>query len=101
MIKRLGLIVDYDLLIPFGILLAMVIYFIASRTKFEKEIVSTYENKFENWKEQAKLSSDEKKESKKELIGLVFKKDAKIEIELFDEISKDRVEKGKFNTKIR
>ncbi|WP_428024493.1 hypothetical protein [Arcobacter sp.] len=88
-----------DLLIPFGILLILVIYLIYTRTMFEKQTIKEYEEKFENWKVHAK--PEEKKESKKELVGLVFKKDGKIDIELFDEFSNDRIQKGKFNSKIR
>ncbi|WP_428026227.1 hypothetical protein [Arcobacter sp.] len=66
---------------------------------FEKQTIKEYEEKFENWKVHAK--PEEKKESKKELVGLVFKKDGKIDIELFDEFSNDRIQKGKFNSKIR
>lgn len=89
----------YDLLIPFGILLIMVIYFIYSRTKFEKDIVSAYEEKYKEWKKHA--TTETKKESCKELVGLVFKKDAKIDIEVFDERIKDRLDRGKFNTKVK
>ena len=92
---------ELDLLIPFSILLVMVVYFIYSRTKYEKEIVSIYEKKFDNWKEQLSVEINEKKESKKELVGLVFKKDGKIDIEFFDESSKRKVENAKFSTKIK
>ncbi len=90
-----------DLLIPFGILLALVIFLIYSRTKFESQTIKEYEEKFENWKAHAKPEEKEIKESKKELVGLVFKKDGKIDIELFDEFSNDRIQRGKFNSKIR
>ncbi len=90
-----------DLLIPFGILLVLVIYLIATRTKFEKQTIKDYEEKFENWKIHAKPEEKEIQESKKELVGLVFKKNGKIDIELFDEFTNDRIQKGKFNSKIR
>jgi len=93
--------VSLDLLIPFGILLVLVIYLIASRTNFEKQTVKEFEEKFENWKVHAKPEEKEVKETKKELVGLVFKKNGKIDIELFDEFSSDRIQKGKFNSKIR
>ena len=89
-----------DLIIPFGILLILVIYFISSRTKFEKNLLKEYEEKFENWKIHSKPKEDNQ-ETKKELVGLVFKKDGKIDIELFDEFSKDKIQRGKFNSKIR
>ena len=88
-----------DLLIPFGILIALVIYLIYTRTKFEKEMLENYEQKFEQWKKHNPSSED--KECPKELIGLIFKKDAKIEVEVFDELSKRRLEKGKLNIKVK
>ncbi|WP_375722560.1 hypothetical protein LXN10_08160 [Arcobacter sp. KX21116] len=90
-----------DLMIPFGILLVLVVYLIFTRTKFEKETIKEYEAKFENWKVHAKPEEKEVQESKKELVGLVFKKNGKIDIELFDELTNDRIQKGKFNSKIR
>lgn len=89
-----------DILIPFLILLVLVIYLIYTRTKFEKEMLQTYEEKFENWKKTS-APIEEKKESKRELVGLVFKKDGKIDMELFDDYSKSLVERNKFTTKIR
>jgi protein-tyrosine phosphatase len=93
--------VSLDLLIPFGILLVLVVYLISSRTKFEKQTIKEYEEKFENWKVHAKPQEKEVQETKRELVGLVFKKNGKIEIELFDEFTNDRIQKGKFNSKIR
>lgn len=90
-----------DLLIPFGILLVLVVFLIATRTKFEKQLIKDYEAKFENWKVHAKPQEKEVQKTKKELVGLVFKKDGKIDIELFDELTNDRIQKGKFNSKIR
>lgn len=83
-----------DLLIPFGILLILVIYLIYSRVKFEKNIVKLYEDKLEEWKKYSK--SDEKIETKKELVALVFKKDYKISIEYFDEKIEDILKRAKF-----
>lgn len=88
-----------DLLIPFGILLILVIYFIYSRGAFEKELLTSYEEKFENWKQHNPPA--EKDESHKEFMGVIFKKDGKIEIEVFDEMAKARVEKGKFTIKVK
>ncbi|MFA9374769.1 hypothetical protein [Poseidonibacter sp.] len=86
---------NLDLLIPFGILLALVIFLIYSRTKFEKDIVQLYEEKLKEWKKHS--TSDEKKESSKELVGLVFKKDYKVSVELFDENVERTLKKGKFD----
>lgn len=83
-----------DLLIPFGILLILVIYLIYSRSRFEKNIVKLYEDKLEEWKKHSK--SDEKIETKKELVALVFKKDYKITIEYFDEKIEGSLKRAKF-----
>jgi len=47
--------VSYDLLIPFGILLILVIYLIYSRNNFEKNITNLYEKKFEEWKKHSTI----------------------------------------------
>ena len=83
-----------DLLIPFGILLILVVYLIFTRNNFEKNIVNLYEEKFEEWK---KYSTQEKeKTSQKELVGLVFKTDYKVNIELLDESVESILSRGKF-----
>ena len=83
-----------DLLIPFGILLILVIYLIFTRNNFEKDIVSLYEEKF---KKKKKHSIKEKeKTSQKELVGLVFKTDYKVNIELLDESVESILSRGKF-----
>lgn len=88
-----------DLMIPFGILFAIVIGLIYSRQKFEKEILDDYEDKYENWKKNtATVESEEKKECK-ELVGLIFKTGYNVEVELFDNTLKDRISRGKFNIK--
>ena len=82
-----------DLLIPFGILLALVIYLIYTRTKFEKEIVALYEKKFDEWKQHS--SSDEKEIKEKELVALVFKKDYKITLEYLNSKNEDILRRAK------
>ncbi len=87
-----------DILIPFGILLVLVVYLIYTRSKFEKNIVELYEKKFEQWKE----NSDEvtpKKKICKELVGLIYKEEHNISIELLDESVKSQVQRGKFKIK--
>jgi hypothetical protein len=86
--------VNYDMLIPFAILLALVIYLIYTRNSFEKNMVSLYESKFEEWKKHINVAED--KEVTKELAGLVFKKGYKVEIELLNEDVKSNLERGKF-----
>lgn len=83
-----------DLLIPFGILLIMVIYLIYSRNNFEKDITKLYEEKFDEWKKHSTIEKE--KTSHKELVGLVFKTDYKVNIELFDETVEPTLKRGKF-----
>lgn len=83
-----------DLLIPFGILLILVVYLIFTRNNFEKDIVSLYEEKFEEWKKHS--TQEKEKTSQKELVGLVFKTDYKVNIELLDESVESILSRGKF-----
>lgn len=84
----------FDLLIPFGILLILVIYLIYTRNVFEKDIVNLYEKKFDEWKKHSTISNEQT--SQKELVGLVFKTDYKITIELLDEKVESQLKRGKF-----
>ena len=86
-----------DLLIPFGILLALVVYLIYSRTMFEKDIVSIYEEKLEEWK----IHSDQspKENDPKVLIGLLYKQNYKYELEVFDKKEMDILNISKINIK--
>ncbi|QKF65851.1 hypothetical protein AVENP_0271 [Arcobacter venerupis] len=83
-----------DLLIPFGILLIMVIYLIYSRNNFEKDITKLYEEKFDEWKKHSTIEKE--KTSHKELVGLVYKTDYKINIELLDATVESALKRGKF-----
>ena len=87
-----------DLLIPFGILLALVVYLIYSRSKFEKDVVKLYEEKFEEWKETSDFSADEKPEPKV-LAGLIYKTGYKVDIELIDESVMRSIVKGSYQVK--
>ncbi len=84
-----------DMIIPFLILLILVVYLIYTRNKFEKDIVSLYEKKYEQWKENTDYKKEEK--ASKDLVGLVFKEGYKLKIELLDESVKDTLEKSKFS----
>jgi hypothetical protein len=86
--------VGLDLLIPFGILLVLVIYLIYSRNNFEKDITQLYEKKFDEWKKHSTIEKE--KTSCKELVGLVFKTDYKVTIELLDENIESTLKRGKF-----
>lgn len=89
-----------DLLIPFLILIILVIYLIYTRNRHEQQIVSLYEKKFEEWKDNSDISKKEQP-SCKELVGLVYKQDHKIQIELLDDSAHRLLEKGKFNIKVK
>lgn len=88
---------ELDLLIPFAILLILVVYLIYTRNKFEKNIVSLYEEKFEDWKKHS--ACDTEKLNYKELVGLIFKENDKIKIELLNQEVKRRIVQGKFDIK--
>ncbi len=83
-----------DLLIPFGILLILVVYLIFTRNNFEKDITKLYEEKFEEWKKHCTIEKE--KTSHKELVGLVYKTDYKINIELLDSNIESALKRGKF-----
>ncbi|MBP7742307.1 MAG: hypothetical protein KA073_02920 [Aliarcobacter sp.] len=83
-----------DLLIPFGILIILVVYLIYTRNSFEKDITKLYEEKFEEWKKHSTVK--EEKTSHKKLVGLVYKTDYKVSIELLDEEAKSQLIRGKF-----
>ncbi len=85
---------ELDLLIPFGILLILVVYLIFTRNNFEKDITKLYEEKFEEWKKHSTI--EEEKTSHKELVGLVYKTDYKINIELLDSNIESALRRGKF-----
>lgn len=85
---------ELDLLIPFGILLILVVYLIFTRNNFEKDITKLYEEKFEEWKKHSTI--EEEKTSHKELVGLVYKTDYKINIELLDFNIESALRRGKF-----
>lgn len=85
----------YDLIVPFGILLALVIYLIFTRNSFEKNVVELYEKKFDEWKKHSTIVKE--KTSSKELVGLVFKTDYKLTVELLDETVESQLKRGKFD----
>ena len=83
-----------DLLIPFGILIVLVIYLIYSRNTFEKDITKLYEEKLDEWKKHSTIK--EEKTSYKKLVGLVYKTDYKVTIELLDDEAESQLSRGKF-----
>lgn len=93
---------SFDLLIPFAILITLVVYLIYSRTKFEKEIVNIYEEKFDEWKSTSETTNkNEEKRACKELVALVFKEDHSVSIELLDDSVTSALQRGKFKIKAK
>ena len=88
-----------DLLIPFGILLVLVVFLIYTRSKFEKDIVNIYEEKFNQWKENADLSSEQNKKPCKELVGIIYKEEYNITVELLDESVRRNLQQGRYKIK--
>ena len=84
----------FDLLFPFGILIILVVYLIYTRNSFEKDITKLYEEKFSEWKKHN--TTKEEKVSHKILVGLVYKTDYKVSIELLDEKVESQLTRGKF-----
>ena len=86
-----------SMMIPFIMLLIMTIALVLERKFQEEKIVEIYEKKFDQWKEHASLNPNEKK--CKELVGLVFLEDQKLNIEVLDTKIVDRLERKKYNIK--
>ena len=84
-----------DMLIPFIMLLIITIALILERKFQEDKIVEIYEDKFENWKKHTSLNSEAKRECK-ELVGLVFLEDEKLNIQVLDEKVQNRLERKKY-----
>lgn len=88
-----------DLMIAFGILIALCVYLIYSRQRYEQKIVNVYEEKYEEWKKNAETTSTPKE--CKELVGLVFKEGSKVNLELFEDKYYDRIKRGKIDIKVK
>ena len=87
------------MLIPFIMLLILTIALVLERNYHEAKIVDIYEEKFTNWKTHATINPKEKKH--KELVGLVFLEDEKLNIELLDNKVQDKLERKKYNIKVK
>lgn len=86
-----------SMLIPFIMLLMVTIALVLERKFQEEKIVEIYEEKFENWKKHTPTAQNEKK--CKELVGLVFLEEEKLNIEVLDTKIKNRLERNKFTIK--
>ncbi len=87
-----------SMMIPFIMLLIMTIALVLERKHQEDKIVDIYEEKFQQWKKHS--SNKEKEKNCKELVGLVFLEDEKLNIELLDKKVQDRLERNKYNIKV-
>ncbi len=87
-----------DLTIPFIMLLALTIGLLFERKQHEDKIVDIYEDKLEEWKKHVDVNPNEKK--CKELVGLVFLEDEKLNIEVLEPKVLDRLERKKFTIKV-
>ncbi len=87
-----------DMLIPFIMLLIVTIALVLERTHHEDKIVDEYEEKLQEWKKHS--TADQKEQKCKELVGLVFLEDSKLDIQVLDKKIIDRLERKKYNIKI-
>ena len=87
-----------DMTIPFIMLLILTIALVLERKHQEDKIVEIYEDKFEKWKEHSTEETTEK--NCKELVGLVFLEDSKLEVQVLDKKIIDRLERKKYTIKL-
>ena len=83
-----------DMTIPFIMLLILTIALVLERKHQEDKIVEIYEDKFEEWKQHTKIETKEKQ--CKELVGLVYLEDSKLDIQVLDKKIIDRLERKKY-----
>ncbi len=85
-----------DMMVPFIMLLILTIGLILERRYHEEKIVEIYEKKYENWQNNKK---QEELIKCKELVGLLFLEDNKLNIEVLDKKIIDRLERKKYTIK--
>jgi len=86
-----------DLTIPFIILLTLTIILLFDRKNNESKVIEIYEEKYKQWKSHTKTNNEQV--SCKELVGLLFLEDEKLNIELLDKKVEHRLERKKFTIK--
>ncbi len=86
-----------DMMIPFIMLLIVTIALVLERKYFENDITNIYEKKFEEWKKHTPQKEEKKY---KELVGLVFLEDEKLNIEVLNDKVIDRLERKKYTIKV-
>ena len=87
-----------DMTIPFIMLLIITIALFLERKYHEETIRKEFEDEYDNVKKYNSENNGEKK--CKELVGLVFLEDSKLNIEVLDKKVVDRLERKKYNIKI-
>jgi hypothetical protein len=87
-----------DMMIPFVMLLIVTIALILERKYHENDIVNIYEKKFQQWK---KHTPNKEVKRCKELVGLVFMENNKLDIEVLDNKILDKLERKKYNIKTK
>ena len=86
-----------DMTIPFIMLLIITIALFLERKYHEETIRKEFEEDYKNVKNFNSINNEEKK--CKELVGLVFLEDSKLNIEVLDKKIVDRLERKKYNIK--
>ena len=86
-----------DMTIPFIMLLIITIALVLERKYHEGDIRKEFEDDYKNVKDYNTTNNENKK--CKELVGLVFLEDSKLNIEVLDKKIVDRLERNKFNIK--
>jgi hypothetical protein len=87
-----------NMIIPFIMLLIVTIALVLERKYHEDKIIDEYDEKFEEWKKHSSANQEEKK--CKELVGLVFLEDSKLNIQVLDQKIIDKLERKKYSIKI-
>jgi len=85
-----------DMTIPFIMLLIVTIALVLERKHHEDKITEEFEEKFEDWKQH----SNNEKQTTKELVGLVFLENSKLNIEVLDKKVVDQLERKKYSIKL-
>jgi hypothetical protein len=86
-----------DLTIPFIILLLIVIFLLINRSRFESDVKKQFEEELEKYKNLETKQSIQPKS--KDLKGLVFETEGKVTVEVFDDTTKSKIERSKFELK--
>jgi len=86
-----------NMMIPFIMLLIVTIALVLERQYHENKISDIYQEKYAQWKDNE--SEEKPVKSCKELVGLVFLEDEKLNIEVLNPKITDRLERKKYNIK--